>query len=202
MKKMLRWKRITFLMVIVLGPGANRSQAQGAGQPDHPRLGHQVVHPVGRADVPGDAAQRHHPAPFLCDHVGQARLRQVERAVDGNVDHVPPFPEGHLQERLLAALGRIAHQDVDAAQLVHRGLHHAVHGLAVGDVGHVDQRLAAGGLHFLRHLLGGGLVLDRVDDHAGAVGGQRQYRGAADVAGRSGDDGNLAGERAGISLSH
>lgn len=38
MKKMSRFKRFTFLVVIVLGPSANPSQAQTAGQPDHPAV--------------------------------------------------------------------------------------------------------------------------------------------------------------------
>ena len=38
MKTMSRLKRLTFLVVIVLGPRANPSQAQTAGQPDHPAV--------------------------------------------------------------------------------------------------------------------------------------------------------------------
>ena len=38
MKKMSRWKRFSFLVLIVLGPSAMPGQAQTAGQPDHPAV--------------------------------------------------------------------------------------------------------------------------------------------------------------------
>ena len=55
-----------------------------------------------------------------------------------------------------------------------------------------DHRLAAGRLDLARDGLGLGAVAARVDKDGRAAVGQRQRDGAADVAPRAGDDGDLA----------
>ena len=79
-------------------------------------------------------------------------------------------------------------------KLLHRRLRHRLHGLGVGDVADMDQRLAASGLDLARDRFRLGAVAARIDEDGRAAFRQRQRDRAADVAPRAGDDGDLAVE--------
>ena len=89
---------------------------------------------------------------------------------------------------------RIVDEDIDAAEMLFRGLRHRLHGRGVGDIADMDQRLAALGRDLARNRICFGAIAARIDQNGSAALRQRQRDGTADVAPRAGDDGDLAAE--------
>jgi hypothetical protein len=99
---------------------------------------------------------------------------------------------GKLDRRGVLDAG-VVDQDVDAAQAVHRGLHHGVDLLGLGHVGAVVADLDAELLcqpGTQRLDLRG--VAEAVEHQVGAGTAERACDTQADAAGRAGDDGSLA----------
>ncbi len=97
-----------------------------------------------------------------------------------------------LIERLFAADGGIVDQDIDAAEAFERGVGNGLHRLGVGHVTGDGDGLPAGALDLAHDIVGFLPVGARIDHDGCAVGRERQRNGAADIAARSGDDGDAA----------
>jgi hypothetical protein len=100
---------------------------------------------------------------------------------------VPPLCEADLGERRLLPVGGVVDQDVEPAKARERCLDHCLHGGFVGDVGEVDQGLAAAILDLGRDRRRLGARAAGVDHDRGAVAGQRQRDRPADPTHRPGD---------------
>ena len=112
---------------------------------------------VGLADVADQARGRgeeHVGAVVLVAEVLDGGAHHVEGAPQVHLDHLVPVLLGHLVAHAVAQdAGRVDHR-VQAAELVHRLLHHAPDRRQVGDALGVGDRLAAGGADLLGHVLG------------------------------------------------
>jgi len=87
--------------------------------------------------------------------------------------------------------GGIVYQDVDAAERGERPRHHRVDLILPGDIGDDGERLDPAVLGCPRDLVGIGLVGAGVDDDVSPFSGQLQYRRTADIAARSGHQGDF-----------
>ena len=86
------------------------------------------------------------------------------------------------------------HQDVDAAELVHRGLHHTLHRTSVPNVREHANGLPAGGTNTVDYFINEVLRRQRIDHNGGP--GARQFLGgcAPDIARAACDNSHLAGK--------
>jgi hypothetical protein len=136
-------------------------------------------------------------APSVLDHGGQRKAGGVEcrRHVDGD-DRVPLSDREFLDRRDMLDAG-IVHQDVESAVGFDRRFDHF---RDLRRLGHVGRRMD--GVHgVVRGQLRGGLgdllpVAEAVEHHRRAVRGERAGDGESDAAGRSGDERDLAFQRA------
>jgi hypothetical protein len=108
-------------------------------------------------------------------------------------DHRVEVVVGHLPQDLVAQDARVGDQDVEPAELLDGTVHQPLGGLGRADRDDLGDGGAAGRGDGLHGLLGHGLV-DVVDDHGGAVGGEGVRIGEAEAPAAAGDDGDLAGE--------
>src|SRR5438105_7906611 len=154
---------------------------------------------VRRASRRGDATElrgdEDYAAAAARDHRGDRGLRHQEGAGEVDPDHAVPGRFVHLEHRgRIVAVGRAVHQDVEAAEALHRGGYGAAAAGAVGDVEMHRERLAAAGLD-----LGGGRLRARLlDVGARDLGAGRRdgERGRAPDPVRGADhDGDLLLER-------
>ncbi len=126
------------------------------------------------------------------------RLGAEERPVQGDGEHVAPFGERYLGERVLAPDAGVAHQHVDAPEGVDGGVGHSVRRRLVGHVGQVGEAPPPGGGDFAGHRLGGLAVAQRIYQDGRPFAAQRKGDLAPDIARRAGDHGHLAGQCAGF----
>ena len=121
-----------------------------------------------------------------------------------DVEHVLPVGVAHPVEDRVAQDAGIVDQDVDAAEGVERGLHDRFGVLRLGDRERRGDRLAAGLLDLVHHLLrragvGAGALQARADvagDHPRALLRQAERDAAPDPARGAGDDGDFSGNDA------
>ena len=103
------------------------------GQSDETGLGGRVVRLHRLAEIARRRRDEDEAAVLLLRHHPECRLAQIEPAVEVHAQHLPPVVERELVERDAVEDARIADDDVQTAESVHRG---------------VDDGLAAlGGVH-------------------------------------------------------
>ena len=135
--------------------------------------GHQ---PVGRGDV-DDAAEA------LLLHVRQRGGGAVEHGRQVQRDDGVPLLDREVLDRRGVLDAGVVDQDVDAAELAHRVVDQAAHGLALGQVGavvHDAHAMLAGQPGARIFDLGG--VAEAVQDDIGALLGERAGDAEADAA--------------------
>lgn len=108
-------------------------------------------------------------------------------------DHRVEVVVGHLPQHPVAQDARVGDQDVEPPELLDGPVHEAFGGLRRADRDHLGDGGAARLGDRLHGLLGHRLV-DVVDDHGRAVGGQGVRVGEAEAPATAGDDGDLAGQ--------
>src|SRR3546814_3798561 len=82
-------------------------------------------------------------ARFLLAKVLRGRRRDIERAVEVNVDHRFPVVRGHLVKDRIAQEAGIVDHRVDAAEAVERALDELLRAVGFGVAVGADSRLAA-----------------------------------------------------------
>src|SRR5690606_2053573 len=115
--------------------------------------------------------------------------------VEVNAIDLLPIVIGHLVETGVAKDAGVVDDDVDAAELVERGLNNA---FAVLDRVVAGDGLAAGGHNLVDDAVGGRLArplavhaaAEVIDDDAGSPRSKEQRVGSAQPAARAGDDGD------------
>ncbi len=126
-----------------------------------------------------------------CQGLGEPERREdvgLEGALDLLAREVLDRVVGHL-------VCRVAHEDIDPPERVHRLLRQGDVGLLGALVGGAQHAGATRGLDLALGLLGVGLLLREVGDgHVGALLGEGDGRGAADPRVAAGDEGALAGQ--------
>ncbi len=142
-----------------------------ARQPDDAELRRHVVGLAEIADQRRGRGHVHEGAGILLAEMRGAGAAHVEGAVEMDVEHVLPVRVAHPVEDRVAQDAGIVDQDVDAAEGVERGLDDRLGVLRLGDRERRGDRLAAGLLDLVDHLL----------RRAGVGAGALQAR--ADVAG-------------------
>ena len=126
------------------------------GEAHDAELGRRVV---GLADVAHEPGRRRHvddASPLLLAHVGRRGPGHREAALQVRVDDAVPLLLGHVEDHAVAQDARVVHHDVDAAEVIERGLDDALPALHGGDrivVG--DGRAPAEGLDLADDLIGG-----------------------------------------------
>ena len=170
---------------------------QHADQPElAPLGGHVAAQQRGRDVAQQRVDDDEVPGPLLPEH-RQDDAGDVRRAVHGDVDDLLVDLPGHVLDPAVGHhLGGVD-DDVEAAELLDRGVDGGPDRVLVGDVGRADDDGRGAG----RPRLGGGL-LQRLpaagdEDQAGAAAGQLDRRRAADAAGGAGDENRLRGRRVG-----
>ena len=101
---------------------------------------------------------------------------------------------GTRNEGALERIAHAVHKDVDPSEFGHRLVHHALHLVALGEVGCNGEHSPAGGLGNRR---GGGLEVfrrARIDGQVGAGFGEDFGDALADAAAGAGDEGDFAGQ--------
>jgi len=93
----------------------------------------------------------------------------------------------------LSAGTGVVDQNINVTEGLNSLTYQVLTSLSRGNVGGDAQRLAAGCLDFLSNLVAG-LLLTTGDDNGGTVVSHQLCDCVADAAGRTGDNGNLAGE--------
>ena len=177
--------------------GLGQLQGRDLGQADQAVLGGDVGRLEGRGDQAVRRGDVDDPAPAPRRHARDHRAHGVEggREVDGQ-DLVPLGGREALDRRHVLDAG-IVDQDVDRTQLAH-GL--GDHGRDLLGPAHVRAAVRHGDAELLLQPVAqagdGRGVAEAVEHEVGAGGGQRPGDAQADAAGRAGDDGTLAGERA------
>jgi hypothetical protein len=115
-------------------------------------------------------------------------------------EHRVNSSSGHVRDRTIAHDAGIVHQDVDAAEAIHRGLDDVRRALEVGNGVVVRNGFTADGFD-LFHDLGGRIFLaaatidgtaNVIDDDLGTFARQRDGDAATDAAARTGYDCNFA----------
>ena len=118
-----------------------------------------------------------------------------------HVDHHLPVHVAHAMEDAVAQDARIIDHAVDLAEVLDRGLDHALRARRIGDAVAVGHGLAAESRDLLANLLrrsraAAALAVhcaaEIVDDHVGAFPGRQQRHLAADAAARAGDQDGFA----------
>ena len=177
-------------------PALAPSIAMHVGQPDEAHLRGAVV---GLAEVAEDAGVgrgEDEPAVAVLLHDLERRLRDVERALEVDVEHGVEVVPGQLRERLVAQDAGVVDDDVDLAERVDRGLDDALAALGGGHRVVVRHGVAAGGLDLVDDLLRGcvvaALAVDRaaevVDDDLRAAARHLEGVGPAQPAAGAGHD--------------
>ena len=77
----------------------------------------------------------------------------IKAAIQMHFQHRVPFVHAHLVKEAVAQNARVVHHHVDAAKVVHRGLHNARGALRVRHAVGVGHRLTAQGLDLVHHFL-------------------------------------------------
>ncbi len=129
-------------------------------------------------------------------HVPGGGATAIKRSVEMDGDHRPPFVVFHLGERLVAEDARIVHEDVEATEVLERGLHDPLGAFGVGygvGVRHGrPARLADLRDHGLRHRGAAAAAVPRdadvVDHELRPFGRQGQGMSPAQPSAGSGDD--------------
>jgi hypothetical protein len=170
-------------------------ERQRARQPHKSGLSCPDMRALGRTHMGAHAADIDDAAVFCADHLAQCGARAKESAVKDDAGKGVPPLERHLGERHLFAVGGVVHQDVDAAELLHRHVEHAVDGGLIGNVGEVDERASAGGFEFRGGRLGFLARGARIDDDRSPVAGKSQSDGLADAPHAAGDDRDMPFKR-------
>jgi hypothetical protein len=124
----------------------------------------------------------------------QAGLGAMKGAVEGDIENGAPLGVVHLGKRLFPPQRSIVDEDVDAAEPRKRGIHHRPYRLLIGNVADMSQGLAFAGGDLAGNVLCLGAVAAHIHQYSGAGVGKRQRNGAADIASRTGDDRDLAGQ--------
>src|SRR5207253_2134990 len=89
---------------------------------DQGTLGRAVRRPPGRGDATELRGDEDHAAAAARDHRGDRGLRHQEGTREVDPDHAVPGRFVHLEHRgRIVAVGRAVHQDVEAAEALHRG---------------------------------------------------------------------------------
>jgi hypothetical protein len=121
------------------------------------------------------------------------RLRQVEEGSDVGVERTVPVLVRNLLQRLVGHLiRRVAHQDVDAAQLLHRRRDEIAAMLGLGDIALDQTGLAARFLHVALDLFGVGVLAEVGDQNVGTLTGVGDRHSPPDPGVRAGDHRDLA----------
>ena len=171
-----------------------------ARQADDAHLGRRVVRLAEIADQARGRGEVHEGARLLLLEVVGGGAADVERAVQMHVDHHLPVDMAHAMEDAVAQDAGIVDDAVDPAEVLDRGLDHALGAGRIGDAVAVGHGLAAGRLDLVADLLGrrraaAAFAVDRaaevVDHDAGAFPGGQQRHLAADAAARAGDQHDL-----------
>ena len=105
-----------------------------------------------------------------------------------DVEHRLELLVGHLVDRAVPGVAGVVDDDVDLAELVDGLLDELVGDAVLGQVAGEDGGLAG---DLGRGLLGD-VAVEVVDQDLGALLGEQLCGGAADAAGRAGDDGGLS----------
>ncbi|MNC84776.1 hypothetical protein D3C83_03440 [compost metagenome] len=165
-------------------------------------LADRAVHAPLRAGERGHSAEGDDRAAAGLDHVRNAGLDAVKRAVERDREQAPPFVEAHVEERRLLAHRGVQHQEVQAPEAFHHAVDHGIDRFRVDDVGLVRFGLAARRADLLHDLVRVVLRRARVDRDCGAARRERERDRAADVARGAGDERHLAGELASRFVCH
>ena len=112
-----------------------------------------------------------------------------------DVEHLLVLRLGRVEHRRARLDPGVVHHDVEAAELLHRGVDEALQVLDLAHVGVDADGLAAQRDDLLFELLRRVLVADVVDDDVRAVLGEGEHDRLADPGVASGDDGDLAFEQ-------
>src|SRR3990170_3836462 len=158
---------------------------------DHPRLGGGVVRLAQVAHLTDDGRHVYDAPAAALYHVRQRRVRAVEYAAQVGRDHLLPLLDTHPADGTVAVDAGVVDQDVDAAELLDRGVDHALDVIRVGDSRLNSDRLLPLVLELCQQLLRLLLALEVVDHDLAAVVRQLAHDGAAEPAGATGDDGDL-----------
>ena len=103
-------------------------------------------------------------AEALLAHSAGRGASEIEGAVEVDVDHALPLLVAHVDERAITQDARGGDREVDLAVGVEAGLHDAVAGVGIGNVGLEGRRFAACGLDFVDlELSDGGIGAGAVD---------------------------------------
>ena len=143
--------------------------------------------PAAAAGEGAVAGEEQDPAVVVLDHRRDDGLGQVEGAVENNAPDMFPILHRHLGEGFVRPDRGVVNEDVDMAELGQGPRRQFVGLLLMRDIGDDGDRLDPEIPDLARDSLGLGLVGARVDDDVGALPGQHQCRGPADVASGPGD---------------
>src|SRR5208337_5549577 len=135
------------------------------------------------------------------------RRRGTDRAVvplEMHSDHVVPFLFGHVENHAVAQDAGDVDQDIELAEFLDRLVDEALAAFDGGDIHVIGNGVAARGLDFLDHVVGGRLSLllarDRdpkiVDYYCASLRGECPRDAAADAATAAGDSGYFSVELA------
>ena len=151
---------------------------------------------VGLAKVAVNASRRggeNQPAVARFFHVGPGGVGYLERAFDVDLINQIPVVFGHLVEAFVPQDAGIVDDDVDAAEIVHRGLDDLV---AIGNGIVVGNGFATGSNDFVHHQISGSFAgaftksaaTQVVDHDLGTAAGEFQCMALAQSVAGAGDD--------------
>ena len=104
----------------------------------------------------------------------------MEHRADVGVDGAVPLLIGDLLQRVVAHLeGGVAHQDVQSAKLIDRGLNDVPAMLRIGNVALHQYRTSTGLLDIALGVLGVGVLTEIRDQHVGTFSRVRDGHGSA-----------------------
>ena len=107
-------------------PWPANSDARPRANPERPILGADTWARVADPANAPVAAYEDDASAAVLQHGRQHGLGAEEGALEHHAHHAPPVLVGDLQKRLVRAYGSVAHQHVDAAELVERPRRHRV----------------------------------------------------------------------------
>lgn len=122
-------------------------------------------------------------------------MRDNKRAIQRDRENFSPFREGHIQKAGLAPKPRIGHQNIHAAHLGGNSSGHAGHFLGLRYIGAIGHGAPAPGDDFIGHGLDGGFIRTAIHHNGGAISGEPQRDGAANILARACDQRDLARKR-------
>jgi hypothetical protein len=172
-------------------------RSQPAGEPDQAHLGRRDMGPSAATDEGPFAGEEQDAPVTVLDHRLDDRARKVERSIEDDPPDGFPILRRQFRERLVRPDGGIVDQDVDAAKLGQGPRRYRLDLIRPGDIGNNGQRPDAQGLGFTHDGIGLGLVGTGVDNDVSALRSKLQYRRSANIAARSGYQGDFP-----LKLSH